>query len=413
MDSFAIPAGYALAGIALLLAALLPRLLQRLPLSPAMLFVFAGLVASFIPGGATLDLVEDRGVIEHATELCVIVALMGVGLALDRPLSLRGWSSTWRLLGIGMPLFIGAAAVLAWGLIGIPVAAALLLGAVMAPTDPVLASEVQVGEPTDDPGSEDEVRFALSSEAGLNDGLAFPFVNAAVLLAGAAFVQWGGRWVAWELLGKIVIGVVVGWVIGQLLARLAFRAPNSVRFAATAEAVLALSGVFLAYGVAELVGGYGFLAVFCAALAIRSCERGHEYHKVLHEFIGQIERLLTLGLLLLLGYFAVDLLSALTWQAAVWGLVAVLAVRPVTGWLAMLGSNVRPVEERSIAFFGVRGIGSFYYLAYALGQAAFVRADLLWATVSFTVLVSIVVHGVTASPVLRTLDRRRGREAGV
>jgi NhaP-type Na+/H+ or K+/H+ antiporter len=171
--------------------------------------------------------------------------------------------------------------------------------------------------------------------------------------------------------------------------------------------------VFLAYGVAELVGGYGFLAVFCAALAIRSCERGHEYHKVLHEFIGQIERLLTLGLLLLLGYFAVDLLSALTWQAAVWGLVAVLAVRPVTGWLAMLGSNVRPVEERSIAFFGVRGIGSFYYLAYALGQAAFVQADLLWATVSFTVLVSIVVHGVTASPVLRTLDRRRGREAGV
>ena len=141
-----------------------------------------------------------------------------------------------------------------------------------------------------------------------------------MLLAGAAFVQWGGRWVAWELLGKIVIGVVVGWAIGQLLARLAFRAPNSVRFAATAEPCWVPVGCVPGLRCCGTGRGYGF-AVFCAALAIRSWERGDgKYHRVLHEFIGQIERLLTLGLLLLLGYFAVDLLGALTWQAAVWGM---------------------------------------------------------------------------------------------
>lgn len=411
MESATIPAGYALAGIALLAAAILPRILNRLPLSPAIVFVGVGFLASFVPGGMRLDLLESTVVVEHVTELCVIVALMGVGLALDRPLSLRGWASPWRLLGIGMPLFIGAAAILAWGMLGVPVAAALLLGAVMAPTDPVLASEVQVGEPTDDPGSEDEVRFALSSEAGLNDGLAFPFVNAAILLVGGSFLQWGGRWLAWDLLGKVVIGVAVGWLIGQVLARLAFRAPSPVRFAQTAEAVLALSGVFLAYGIAELVGGYGFLAVFCAALAIRSCERGHEYHRVLHDFIGQVERLLTLGLLLILGYSAAELLAALTPAAAAWGLLTLLVIRPVTGWLAMLGAPVVVAERRSIAFFGVRGIGSFYYLAYALGQAGFADTDLLWAMVTFTVLASIVIHGVTASPVLNTLDRRFGRRS--
>lgn len=413
MDSLAIPAGYALAGIALLFAAVLPRVLSRWPLSPAMVFVAAGLTATLVPGTDGLDLKAEPVVVEHATEVCVVVALMGVGLALDRPPSLRGWGSTWRLLGIGMPLFIAGGAVLAWGLVGLPLAAALLVGAALAPTDPVLASEVQVGEPTDDPDSEDEVRFALSSEAGLNDGLAFPFVHAAVLLSAAGVSQWAAGWVGWELLGKVAIGVVCGWLIGQVLARLAFRAPTAaLRFAETAEAVVALSAVFLAYGVTEVVGGYGFLAVFVTALTIRASERGHEYHRVLHEFIGQVERLLTLGLLLVFGYaIGTGLLSGLTPAAAGWGLLAVLVLRPLTGWLSMGGSPVPAAEKRSIAFFGVRGIGSFYYLAYALTHAQFGDADLLWATVSFAVLASIVIHGVTASPVLRRLDLRYGRRA--
>jgi NhaP-type Na+/H+ or K+/H+ antiporter len=382
--------------------------LHRLPFSPAMVFVGVGLLASLIPGTPRLDPVDQPVLIEHLTEVCVIVALMGVGLALDRPVSWRGWNSTWRLLGIGMPLFIAAGAVLAWGMVGVGVAVAVLLAAALAPTDPVLASDVQVGEPTDDPESEDEVRFALSSEAGLNDGLAFPFVNAAILLAAGAF---GWSWVGWELLGKVVIGVGVGWAIGQLLGRLAFRAPTpALRFAESAEAVLALSAVFVAYGVAELLGGYGFLAVFCAALAIRACERGHEYHRVLHEFIGQIERLLTLALLLGLGYaVGSGVLSALTPAAAAWALGTVLLLRPLTAWLSLRGSGMPAVEQRTIAFFGVRGIGTFYYVAYGLSHASFDDPALIWATAACAVLASIVVHGVTASSVLRTLDRRFGR----
>lgn len=399
-------AAYALAGLALLCAAVLPRLLSRWPVSPAIIFVGVGVMAAQLPGlpPPTLDPV----VVEHLTEVCVIVALMGVGLALDRPLSLRGWGSTWRLLGIGMPLFIALGAVLAWGLLGVGVASALLLACALAPTDPVLASEVQVGEPSDDPDSEDEVRFALSSEAGLNDGLAFPFVHAAVLLTAGTL---GWSWVGWELVGKTLLGVAVGWLVGQALGRLAFRAPTrALRFAETAEALVALSAVFVAYGLAELIGGYGFLAVFCAAVTIRNCERGHEYHRVLHEFIGQIERLLTLALLLGLGYLVGGgLLAALTVGAVAWGLLLGLCVRPLTGWLSLVGSEVVAAEKRTIAFFGVRGIGTFYYVAYGLTHGSFDDVALIWATAAFAVLVSVVVHGVSASPVLRTLDRRAGR----
>ncbi len=170
---FSVPVGYLLAGIALLLAILLPRLLHRWALSPALVFLAAGVLAGVLPITAPLDVELHRSSIEHLTELCVIVSLMGVGLALDRPLSWRAWSSTWRLLAIAMPLFLALMLVGAW-MLGVAPATALLLAAVLAPTDPVLATDVQVGEPTSDPGNEDEVRFALTSEAGLNDAPGVP-----------------------------------------------------------------------------------------------------------------------------------------------------------------------------------------------------------------------------------------------
>jgi NhaP-type Na+/H+ or K+/H+ antiporter len=402
---------YLVAGVGLLLAGALPRLLSRRAFSSAMVFVGVGALAALLPIDLPLRADQHRAATERLTEVCVIVALMGVGLALDRPFAWRSWATTWRLLAVAMPVFIAATAVLGWWVLGLAPAAALLLGAALAPTDPVLASDVQVGEPTDDPDSEDEVRFSLTSEAGLNDGLAFPFVTAAILLATAPVTQWWGHWLAWDLVGKVLVGCAVGVAVGWLLARIAFRAPTeALRFAQAAESVVALAAVFLAYGAAELVGGYGFLAVFAAALAIRARERDHEYHVVLHEFIGQLERLLTLGLLLLLGYgLATGLLAALTWQVAVVAVLLIVVVRPAVGRLSLARSRPSADERRAIAFFGVRGIGSFYYLSYALGEAELADADLLWATVSFTVLVSIVVHGVTASPVLRRIDRRHGR----
>ncbi|HEX6888405.1 MAG TPA: cation:proton antiporter [Candidatus Nanopelagicales bacterium] len=410
MADSAFPVGYVLAGLAMVAATVLPRLLRRSAGSPALVFVAAGVLAGLLPGGGSLDPAEHPLVVEHATELCVIVSLMGVGLALDRPLTWRGWGSTWRLLGIAMPVSIGLAALGGWAL-GLAPATALLLGAVLAPTDPVLASDVQVGEPTSDPGSEDEIRFALTSEAGLNDGLAFPFVHAALLLVAAGSLAWVPGWAAWQLVGKVLLGVAVGVAVGRLFARLAFAAPiDELRFAETADAVVVLAAVFLSYGVAELVGGYGFLAVFAAGMALRGWARDHDFHRTSHVFITRFERMLTMGLLVLLGYAVGDgLLAGLTWPMAMFAVLSVLLLRPLAGGLAMLGAPVPATDRRAIATFGVKGIGSFYYLAYALGQAQFPNSEVLWPTVTLAVLTSVVVHGLSATPVLRRIDQRMGR----
>jgi NhaP-type Na+/H+ or K+/H+ antiporter len=275
---------------------------------------------------------------------------------------------------------------------------------------------VQVGAPSDDADEdEDEVRFALTSEAGLNDGLAFPFVWAAVLLATAPVGEWGLRWVAWELVGKVALGVAVGLAVGWLLARLAFHSPaTALRFAETAEALVALAGVFVAYGVAELVHGYGFLAVFVAAVTMRGYERGHAYQHVLHSFVEQVERLLTLAVLVLLGFgLATGLLRGLTWGGAATAVLLVLVIRPAAAWVSLRGCVLRPEQRAAVAFFGVRGIGSIYYLAFGLGTAAFTGVEELWSIVGFAVLLSVFVHGIAAGPVMGWVDRRAERDASL
>lgn len=420
---------YVLLGAALLLAAVLPRLLHRWALSAPIVLVVAGMLIGLLPQtrSVSVDPVALRPWIEHLAEVTVLVALMGVGLALDRPLRPRlraswaTWSPTWRLLGITMPLTIGGVALLAWGPLGVALPAALLLGAVLAPTDPVLASDVQVEGPTlegaeGDVDEDDEVRFALTSEAGLNDGLAFPFVWAAVFLAAGAPAGGVWRWVGWELLGKVAVGLVVGVVLGWVLARVAFRSPaRSLRLAETGEPLLALAALLLAYGVAELVHGYGFLAVFACAVTIRSVERHDEYHQQLHDVVERLETLLTLVLLLGLGFaFTRGLLANLDWRGALVGVLLVFVIRPLAGYVAFLGHRTRPgtagvdLRERLvIGAFGVRGIGSVYYLAFGAGTAAFSEERWMWSTVTFTIALSVLVHGVLATPVMRWLETHR------
>ncbi|MCW2830579.1 MAG: cation transporter, partial [Aeromicrobium sp.] len=181
---------YLLGGAALLLAVVLPYALRTAALSAPVVLLGVGALIGLLPGveDAAFSPIAHRTFVEHLAEFTVIISLMGVGLALDRPLRLtkpsswRRWGAAWRMLALAMPLTIGAVALLGWWVMGLAPAAALLLGAVLAPTDPVLASDVQVAGPTTDEADEDEidetdeVRFALTSEAGLNDGLAFPFV---------------------------------------------------------------------------------------------------------------------------------------------------------------------------------------------------------------------------------------------
>ncbi|MFE9693366.1 cation:proton antiporter [Micromonospora sp. NPDC005806] len=404
---------FAMLGVGALLAGILPRLLERRPLSLPIAFLGLGMLVFLLPTGLpSPDPLRWPELTTHLTEIGVIVALMGAGLKIDRPLSWARWSSTWRLLAVAMPVCIAAVALLGWWWAGLVPAAALLLGAALAPTDPVLASDVQVGEPTDVEDSEDEVRFALTSEAGLNDGLAFPFVYAAIAIAttGLAPRDWLAHWITVDVVWKLIVGVSGGLLVGWLLGKLFFRAPSELRLARHAEGFLALAATFLAYGLVEVVGGYGFLAVFVAARAIRAAERTHEFHSVLHDFAEQVERLLTVLLLLLLGGAVIGgLLAPLTWPAALVGLALVFVIRPLSGWLSLRGASGRPAEHWVIALFGIRGVGSFYYLAYATSRTDFPQAELLWATVGLVVVVSVVVHGIAATPVMQLLDREGER----
>ncbi|MFC4114360.1 cation:proton antiporter [Nonomuraea zeae] len=403
----------ALGGAAALLAAALPGLLSRRALSPPLVYLLGGVGLYLLPIGLPEpDPIAHRVAVEHITEICVLVSLMGAGLALNRRVGLRSWSTTWRLLGWAMPLTVAGVAAAAMGLLGWPLAAALLLGAVLAPTDPVLASDVSVGEPVDAENADDEVRFALTSEAGLNDGLAFPFVYAAIALAAVGGAGWVGEWALTDVLYRIVAGVVCGLLIGRLLGRLFFHSrAEELRLAEHRDGFVALAATFLAYGVTELVSGYGFIAVFVTACTVRRVEHGHGYNNVLHGFVEQLERLFTAWLLLLLGGFvATGGLAPLTWRGAAVGLALVLVIRPLSGWLSQLRGPAGPRERRIISLFGIRGIGSLFYLAYALGHADFgVPPEELWAVTAFTVMLSVVLHGITATPAMNRLDGLRER----
>ncbi len=403
---------YGLIGVGALLAGLLPRLLANRPMSMPIVFLGLGMAVFALIGDLPApDPLKYPDIAERLTELGVIVALMGAGLKLDRKIGWKSWSSTWRLLAIAMPLTIAATAFLGWWWIGLAPAAAVLLGSALAPTDPVLAADVQVGEPGGDEDGEDEVRFALTSEAGLNDALAFPFIYFAIHMAamGADPRGWIGEWVLTDVLFKLSVGVVGGVLVGRLLGWLFFRVRSEkLHLVSHAEGFVALAATFLAYGLTEVAGGYGFLAVFLCARSIRASERDHEYHQVMHDFVEQIERLLTVLLLVLFGGAVVrGLLAPLSWQMILVAVAVVVLVRPLSGWLSLRGGPGSPAERTAIAAFGIRGIGSFYYLAYATADADFEGVEQVWATAGLIIIVSIVVHGVAATPIMNRLDRAR------
>lgn len=408
--------GYIAAGVATLAAALLPKVLGRAPVSMPMVFLGVGALAFLVIDLPDPDPLRHGALVLHLAELCVLVSLMGAGLALNRPVGRRAWATTWRLLGIAMPLTIVAVVLLGWGVLGFGLAGAVLLAAALAPTDPVLATEVQVAEPTENPESdEDEARFALTSEAGLNDGLAFPFTYAAIAIsiAGAAPAGWVPEWlfvdVVWRLAAGLAIGVLVGWALRKLF----FAAPSEkFRLAKHAEGFVALAATFLAYGVAELVEGYGFVAVFVCACTIRAGERSHGYHRVLHQYVEQTERLLTVLIIFLLGGAVVTgLLAGTTWLEVLVAAVILLVVRPLAGVAALAGGRTGPRERVVIAFFGVRGVGSIFYVAYGLESGQFLEEGALWRVVALVVVGSVIVHGISAGPAMTLLDRRRARAA--
>ena len=398
--------------------ATLPRLFGRGPLSLPVLYIALGAAAfALVPALPVLRPTADDAlahVLEYATEVVVIVSLVGVGVRLDRRPGWRAWRVVWQLLGVAMPLTIAAVAGLGAAVLSLPLASAVLLGAVVAPTDPVLAGAVQVGGP--DEGEEDEVRGSLTTEAGLNDGLAFPFVWLAIAFAGIEAAnpflvpgEWLGTWLWRDVLWRTAAGVGVGLGAGWLLSRLVFsRIGDASHGAEGAQnpALNFLAWTFISYGVAEAIDGYGFLAVFLSARAGRAqaneLEEGSDpkYGRKAHEYGDQIEAILLVLLLLWLGGFIADGLWR-TWtlgDLAV-ALALVLVVRPLAGIaaLALPGVGGSWADRARVAVFGVRGMGSIFYIAYAQTHAEFADIDGVWRIGALVILLSIVLHGFGAA----------------
>lgn len=399
-------------GLLTALVVWLPLVLKKLPLSLPIVCMALGAALFSLPQVTLRPLpILYPEITERFTEFVVIIALMGAGLKIDRMFRWRDWLVTWRLLAITMPVCILSITFFtAWAL-GLPWAIALLIGASLAPTDPVLAADIQVGPPR--AGDEDEVRFGLTSEAGLNDGLAFPFVHLAIALAAVAGTgqPWFGEWLSYRVLWEVLAGIGGGWAIGRLFGWLTFHVSAESKLAQTGDGLIALAATCVSYGLTEIIHSYGFLAVFVTALTFRSTHRDHDFHHDMHDVTEQIERLAMMVLLLLFGGALVSgLLSAVTWMDVGVALVILLMVRPLAGWIGLSGLKADRTEKLTLAFFGIRGVGSIYYLAYGLNHMNVANADRLWGLVGLVVFFSIILHGLTVTPIMRSLDRQQGRD---
>ncbi|CUH39799.1 potassium/proton antiporter [Jannaschia seosinensis] len=397
---------YIIVGLALLGLTLQPALARYRLFNLPFFYVLigAGISAIGLPMITPLAGGWQSKVIEHAAELIVIISLAGAGLAIDTKASWRNWEPTWRLLIVTMPLTIAAVAFLGSLWLGLALPAALLLAAGLAPTDPVLARSVQVAPPG---RGEEDMELALTAEAGLNDGLAFPFIYLAIHAATLGVAQmvegeaWLWSWVGFDLAYRVGIAAAAGFVVGYIISRIIFSPIGDARHGAWNAVVVILAATLLSYGITEALGGYGFLAVFIATRAGRSNTRGTEdegYEKFVHHGAEQLEAILLAILLLWLGTFiGGGAFDSLRWQEVAFALALILVVRPLAGLIGLIGQKSSRLQRRSVAFFGIRGMGSIFYIAYAQNHAGFEDIDAVWRIAAVTILVSILIHGYAAN----------------
>ncbi|CAA9383778.1 MAG: sodium/hydrogen exchanger [uncultured Ramlibacter sp.] len=431
-----------LIGLVLIVMALSATVLARLPLSTAMLYLGVGMAVSPL-GMAWLHItpLSHTQLFEHLTETVVLLSLFTAGLKLSRGLKDRRWRLPLRLATTSMLVTVACIAAAGTLLLGLPLGAAILLGAVIAPTDPVLASDVQLHEP----GDRDQLRFALTGEGGLNDGTAFPFVMLGLGLLGLHEIgEFGWRWFAVDLVWAVAAGLGVGAGLGIAVGRLVLFLRREHREAVGLDDFLALGLIALAYGVAVLLKGYGFLAVFAAGVALRhlvqsetasvedsehavehaaaalpdktltqelAVDRRHApafmAHAVLN-FNEQLERIGEVAVVVAIG----SLLWAVQWDLSAWWFVALVLVviRPLSVAIGLAGSGAVPIRRWLIGWFGIRGIGSLYYLMYAINHG--LPKDLATQLVSLTlsvVVASVILHGVSVTPLMAAYERRRAR----
>lgn len=429
--------GCVIVGLLLVLMALASTVLKRLPLSTAMLYLLVGLGVG--PLGLDLlspDALADAHLLERTAEVVVLLSLFTAGLKLSPPLHDRNWALPVRLALSSMVLTVSLITLLAWLFLDLPLGACVLLGAILAPTDPVLASEVQLQEP----GDTDKLRFALTGEGGLNDGTAFPFVMLGLGLLGAHELgTFGWRWWTVDVLWGTAAGLGTGWVLGIATGRLVLYLRQRHKEAVGLDDFLALGLVALSYGAALLLHAYGFLAVFAAGLALRRLEQRqassdaslprveqalvdpdhsvadsvavHPQHapafmaRAVLGFNEQLERIGELAIVIVIG----ALLATVRWSEAVWWFVPVLllAIRPLSVRIGLAGSTASTTQRRLVGWFGIRGVGSLYYLMYAVNHGlAPALADRLVALTLSVIVASVVVHGISVTPLMAAYEKR-------
>ena len=415
---------YSLIGVMLLLVVLGSATVKRAPISMSMVYLLLGWGFARM-GWITLDPAEHGKTLEVLAEIAVIVSLFSAGLKLRKPLQSRLWRLPVILASGSMAITVALVVVCSVLLFSLPIGLAVLLGAILAPTDPVLASDVQVSNP----GDADRLRFALTGEAGLNDGAAFPFVMLGLGLMGLHELG-GGTWrwwtidVLWAIAGGIAIGLLLGKAVGRLVVYLRSRHLETVGY----DDFLALGLIASSYGIAVALHTYGFLAVFAAGLALRTVERtltGKEVPPDMSQVKGtaaqlasdekhapaflaaavlsfneQLERLAELLLVLLTG--ALLSLVDFSWPVVGFALLLFLVLRPLAVAPFALASGMTRRQAAMVSWFGIRGIGSLYYLFYALNRGvAGEAADWMLQVVLCVVAASIVLHGISVTPIMQ------------
>jgi NhaP-type Na+/H+ or K+/H+ antiporter len=433
-----------LVGLLLVLMALASTMLKRLPLSTAMLYLLVGIGVSPLGLGLlTLQPGTHSHALERMAEVVVLLSLFTAGLKLSPGLRDRRWALPVRLALSSMAITVGLIALVAWLFLDLPAGACVLLGAILAPTDPVLASDVQVQEP----GDRDKLRFALTGEGGLNDGSAFPFVMLGLGLLGLHDLgQAGWRWLAIDIAWATAAGLTTGWALGMATGKLVLHLRREHKEAVGLDDFLALGLIALSYGCALLLHAYGFLAVFAAGVSLRRLEQresggevsGSSMQQALIDpdrslaevaavdprhapafmaqavlgFNEQAERIGELAIVITVG----AVLWAVRWNSAEWWFVALLLlfIRPLAVRLGLAGASTSRTQRRLIGWFGIRGVGSLYYLMFAINQGLDSQiAQRLTALTLSVVVVSIVVHGVSVTPLMAAYEnalqpRRRG-----
>ena len=399
-------------GIATLIMAWLPSLSQKIKVSSPVILLLLGVLLYWIgtPLGWDEYLWSDNAMMVFS-EAIVIISLMGAGLKIGGEYSFRAWKRPLLLIFITMPLTMLAAYLFGVYFLALSIPASLLLAAVLAPTDPVLASDVQLDDPEREDKLKDKIRFSLTAEAGLNDGMAFPFTYLAVLVAQAgSFAAFNfTNWVWDKLLLKVIIGITIGFLIGRGIGYL-MTYLNKWAGLKTYDGFLALSLTFAVYGVSELLHGYGFMAVFFAGLSVRYSEHVSGEHKQkMHDFSHEIERLLIVVWILIFGSTIMNgILEVTDWKGILFSALFVLVIRPLAGLISFIGIKDSFKNKLAISFLGVRGVGSIFYLSWAFMQTDTFENKLeMYSITAYIILFSILLHGLTAPSIVYYFRKRR------